>query len=610
MSTTDHFGFTRIGPGESLAKNGWAALDGDRAVLDAVLHVLAEHTHDGQDGLADPTAAPNVALAASGGSLPADTVLHYSVAWLDANGLETAASAETAVRTLPALPAPGSPTATVATTGGTLRAGSANYLLTHVDAAGGETAPGQPYIVAIPSGGTNSVTLTLPPRPARAVATRVYRAARGASRYGLLATASGATTQITDTGAAADTSRQPQRLNTTGATASAVITPPTLPPAATGWRVYRALVPGDTSTPALLAELAVSQATYTDTGQPVGAGQRRAVSASLASPPRLTYGLIDDTPPPDDGGGGGGGTVTVAAVKGTHRFTADTPGPVTGTRLVVRSPVPYEYHPLPPVPLHLAVYHRMVPAVPLPAVRYELTDASGAVGNQLFLSTDAWWTYGGSAEVAYSAKVLESRTGDRVRASTGVLDGDASLVDAYYEPGNSYVELPTAGSTVTLTIENVSSGITPITVRSLSGTVAVTVVMTDGYESKPPRTTTRVSGTIGPVTIINDFPYPARALVTIAHETQQYDYGYVVSADYIEFTPPIRLFGELLIRTHLDALSAHVRGGAVISGQLGAAAGTAASRLTAEVRAGGRVRDTELPADSGAWGDGLITVLW
>src|SRR3954454_20664252 len=96
---TDHFELTRVGQGESLQKNGNAALDLDRITLDDLLWALAQHSHDGTDALADPDGPPSLVSTGSGGALPPDPTYYYRVSYVDRWGLETGASDEATITT-------------------------------------------------------------------------------------------------------------------------------------------------------------------------------------------------------------------------------------------------------------------------------------------------------------------------------------------------------------------------------------------------------------------------------------------------------------------------------------------------------------------------------
>ena len=243
---TDHFGLTRVGQGESISKNGNAALDLDRVTIDDLLWALSQHSHGGSTALADPTGPPTLTSAGSGGSLPPDTTYYYRVSYLDKWGLETAASDEASITTGTSLDPPVGPSLLTDTSGGTLAPGLYTYGITALTDDGGETTLSPISSVRIPAGTvTNRVYLTFPPLPAGAVAFNVYRARPGqSSLYFLMEATDG--DPVYDTGGNEDATVRPPRFNTTNESNTVTITLPdgALPDGATSWNVYRSEDPG------------------------------------------------------------------------------------------------------------------------------------------------------------------------------------------------------------------------------------------------------------------------------------------------------------------------------------------------------------------------------
>lgn len=243
---TDHFGLTRVGQGESVTKNGNAALDLDRITIDDLIWALAQHSHTGTDALADPTGPPTLTSAGSGGSLPPDTTYYYRVSYLDKWGLETAASDEATITTGTSIDPPVGPSLLTDSSGGTLAPGLYTYGITALTDDGGETTLSPPSSVRIPAGTvTNRVYLTFPPLPAGAVAFNVYRSRPGqSSLYYLMEATNG--DPIYDVGSNEDATVRPPRFNTTNESNTVTVTLPgaVLPDGATSWRVYRSEDPG------------------------------------------------------------------------------------------------------------------------------------------------------------------------------------------------------------------------------------------------------------------------------------------------------------------------------------------------------------------------------
>lgn len=242
---TVNFGFTRVGEGEDLSKNGYAALDTDRVVLDDLLAAMINHTHDASPRLGDPAAGPNLSVSTSGGVLPANTTLYYRIAYLDQWGLETTGSSEVAVTTPLGLSTPTAPAASPENTGGVLTSGQYAYSIAAVDPQGGETTA-SPYVsVQATASGTSRIRVLLPPLPPSADHYRLYRAKPGQTAQYLLADNLTTTTFYDDGSVPEDQTITTPEVNTTGNTCSVTVNlPAALPSGAYSWRVYRAISPG------------------------------------------------------------------------------------------------------------------------------------------------------------------------------------------------------------------------------------------------------------------------------------------------------------------------------------------------------------------------------
>lgn len=293
LPETTHFGFTRVGQGEQLSKNSYAALDADRVQLDALLNAIVDHEHSGEAALTGPTSAPTLTANTSGGALPAGTTFYYKVSYLDRYGLETSASPESSVTTASGSSAPTGPALTHLTTGGSLSAGTYSYVITFEDLEGGETtssAPTSLKIAATSCNGTCQIQIDLPTPPAETPCINIYRQEPGQSRHYFLAKIT--VTQYFDDGAVdEDQSRTPPLSNSTASTNSVdidLVDP--LPDEAFGWKIYRAQAPGAYGQSSLVHKVTetVSETggaiveTWTDVNDPLSAGSPRNTDGTLS----------------------------------------------------------------------------------------------------------------------------------------------------------------------------------------------------------------------------------------------------------------------------------------------------------------------------------------
>lgn len=242
---TEHYGLTRVGRGETLSKNGYAALDLDRIALDQLLWALTNHSHGGGDRLSGPTLGPVLTPEDSGGTLPADTTFYYRFAWCDQFGLETAASPEVAVTTPAGLPNPTAAAGTAENTGGSLPAGLYSYVISFATADGGETVASAQTNVRLAEGTINRVRLDLPNLPAGAVAIRIYRARPGQGRYFYLNETTGTSYYDDGTILEDQTVVSPAENSTNSLNAITVTVPGgVIPEGVFSWKIYRSVEPG------------------------------------------------------------------------------------------------------------------------------------------------------------------------------------------------------------------------------------------------------------------------------------------------------------------------------------------------------------------------------
>lgn len=301
MSTPDtvNFGLTRIGPGEGLQKDGHKALDADRVTLDALLKANQQHTHDGEERLADPVGAPTAVASPTDGTLPGNVTYYYSISYLDEWGLETAASPEVQVTTQSMVNAPAAPTLAHVPTGGTLGVGTYQYLITFADLQGGETTPSLKSSILLTSDvcvGTSQITLNMPAPPLETPCINIYRQKPGQSQFYFLEKITNSA--YTDDGSVAeDITLTPPVANTTSSTSSITITAPEVPiPAGvTAWRIYRTTISGNYPASALVHAVVETTdetgteivTTWVDTGTTLLPGRPKIYSSTIAGGPNI-----------------------------------------------------------------------------------------------------------------------------------------------------------------------------------------------------------------------------------------------------------------------------------------------------------------------------------
>lgn len=293
---TPNFGLTRIAQGETIAKDGFKALDGDRLTVDALLRALEFHTHDAAPRLPDPPEDVELAFtaSASGGQLPAGVTFYYCVSLLDRWGLETAVCAEGEAITPSPMAVEGAPAVTAVPTGGSLTPGQYTYVYTFVSATGGETDPSPATSARIVSGSTSSCVVDLPDLPETALYANIYRSRDGQSQFFYCGEHDGLTDTFTDTGADMDYTVVAPRANTTGSTCSIQVSlaewPADVWNGVFGWRLYRATTPGGYTGTSLVHEVveteseesAVLLKTWLDVGDEMEPGLPKTTSSTVS----------------------------------------------------------------------------------------------------------------------------------------------------------------------------------------------------------------------------------------------------------------------------------------------------------------------------------------
>lgn len=290
---TDHYGLKKLGQGESLADDSYKFVLADRDTIDLLLYLGAEGHHHvgGGSTVGAPTAAPNVQLVTTSGTIQAGRRVYYRYTFLNPSGVETTASPEVFVDTPAQVAAPTAPTLSFATTGGTLNPGNYYYVLSvYTGTPTFETPAVNPELIFVSgSVATNTITLTLPTLPSGANGFNVYRQAPGGPGYFFVASIDMSTpvTTWTDTGVAPNCDRTRPTVNTTKQTNSVILTLPGATPSLQpgySWRIYRTFVSGDYGN-SLLAT--ITGITYTDTGIPTSVGQPPAAGATVGHPAKI-----------------------------------------------------------------------------------------------------------------------------------------------------------------------------------------------------------------------------------------------------------------------------------------------------------------------------------
>lgn len=340
---TENFGFTRVGKGESISKQGFAALDLDRVTLDDLLQAIINHEHDASPRLEGPMLAPLLTAQLAGGTLKPGVTYYYKISYVDRNGLETSASPETSVTTPDPIATPTAPSLTLEASGGTLAAtGRYSYAITFVDANGGETLASDASSVNLSSGATNRIRLDIPDLPAGAVSVRVYRSRPGQQRLYFL-------TETTDdpyydTGALAEdaTVTTPTANDTNTTNSIRVDLPEALSGEVFGWKIYRALDPGRYADASLVKNVVETDepgsdvlfTAWTDDNSPLAQGVPRHRSATIGGGRIVQLNQIS-------------GDIPLASVpRGARVLNAFVPGTVTDAAEIYRTIVPDAIIPL------------------------------------------------------------------------------------------------------------------------------------------------------------------------------------------------------------------------------------------------------------------------
>lgn len=309
MGTTNNFGLSTVGSGESIADDGHKYSLRDRQTIDALLWTLFNHDHSSETETAPfsgPTQRPVLTLASTGGELGAGQNLAYKISYRDAYGNETEASLEAQVSTPLAIASPPSFELAVATTGGSLAPGIYRYAVAYIQAGGFTTKAPNISSIIVPTGTiTNEITMTLDTLPATATGWDIYRRDPATDEFYFLDTVGFGNTEYVDDGSSTlDCTRKRPAFNTTNSTnmVTVEIDPNDLPlnPRITAWRLFRASQSGPFGENSLLVEVTETTTEggadlvteYEDDGTGTGPGQPLEQSAVPPAPLRLDASVV------------------------------------------------------------------------------------------------------------------------------------------------------------------------------------------------------------------------------------------------------------------------------------------------------------------------------
>lgn len=269
-SKTPFAGFERLAPGDPLSSDGFSFQFENPLIADRLGQLGAvTHRHDAHAAMADPTTAPTVSTAATGGSIPSGTPIHVTYTLTDAQGGESLPIAAVLVTTAAGYATPASPpTAVPDYTAGSLLAGTYLYAVTVTDGAGGETALGPAVTVTVDPGHANARVLisgltaitNTSSGSSSSAGWRLWRSVDGGSSWDLMATGGHATDTFTDAGASGgDCTVNPPSTGTTVGTNKLTVTIPATgqPATATFFSIY-ASVDGQFLVPSLLGTYPVA----------------------------------------------------------------------------------------------------------------------------------------------------------------------------------------------------------------------------------------------------------------------------------------------------------------------------------------------------------------
>lgn len=331
--STDRWGLTTLGSGDSIAADGYKFADADRHLIDRLLRYAAEeHRHTGQVGSdTTPEVGPTLTLVPGGGAMPASARYYYRFTTIDILGNESAGSPIVAIDTPGSLSVPGAPALSYVTGSGALEPGTYSYVLSAYSGASTlETKAINSAAITVPgTSTTNSVSLILPTLPISATGLNVYRKSASGMHYLYLASIAAPTVGqvwVDDGSLEGDCDRSLPATNHTNNTSAVRVSYPGATPAITegwAWRIYRSTSAYEWSR-SYLADLNPIGATpytpveYLDVGGGTETGAPPTVAQVINAPAKIT--LTDAAEVQ--------GVLPPGLIVTPHMVTFTAPGPV------------------------------------------------------------------------------------------------------------------------------------------------------------------------------------------------------------------------------------------------------------------------------------------
>lgn len=331
---TSRWGLSIMGPGDTLAADGYKFSDADIHLLDRLLLYAAEqHHHTGETGYdTTPTVAPALSLLPTSGAFPSASRLYYRYTIVDDLRNESAPSPISSIDTPAAVATPGAPSPNYMTGAGSLLPGNYHYVVSAYKGTNTqETKALNSATITIPGSSTNNqVTLILPSLPYGADGLNIYRRTMSGMHYLYLASVAAPVTGdiwVDDGTIEGDCDRGLPATNRTSNTAAIKVTYPsdtTGLPDGWAWRLYRSTSPLDWSRSFLidLTPMGVPLTTptdFTDVGGGTETGGPPTVAQVINAPSKIKLtdaAEVEGELPP--------GTVVTP-----HTITFTAPGPVT-----------------------------------------------------------------------------------------------------------------------------------------------------------------------------------------------------------------------------------------------------------------------------------------
>lgn len=287
---TPFAGFEHLDAGDSLASDGYAFQSQNPDIADLLAKIGAVlHRHDAHAAMANPTLAPTLSVAATGGSIPSATTIYVEYTLIDGQAGESLPTSVQYVTSPSGYADPaGAPTATVSTSAGSMLASTPMYAVSVTDGVGGETALGPPVSVTVPPATNAEVVLSgltaitnTSSGSATAAGWRLWRSVDGGNEWDLMSTGLHSVDSWTDNGTSSgDCSVSPLSEGTTGDTGVLSVTVPTgQPSAATNFNIY-ACTDGAFTSPCLLGTYPIADAGVVQTFT--------AISTQTGAPPAVS----------------------------------------------------------------------------------------------------------------------------------------------------------------------------------------------------------------------------------------------------------------------------------------------------------------------------------